>query len=540
MRVKGSVGQAEPLLLSDNNLNEKNMKMKRFILASLVFACAFSGCTGPATPTTPTTPKPTTPKPEEPEIEYIEMYYDDRISIREITGGLVTDIEIKDETVTSRVLGSDEADPHVIIYEEESGRIIASGTGTAVLVADGKEYNVRVSAAPITLVFITGHSMGYGSKGNADESVLCPAGQVYNSSMYIKESTWPNSIKGSSLGYTEADRVVNIDSLTKDANGNRKGVIGVNSALAYEWNRLTGEKIWVVNTAVGGSSSNQWQGDQPLGRDTVKAMNIATSILKNEVAAGHYEYRTSVVLNFSGANFSYNKVEYDDEKLTAWQDGMWKAFVEGAANDIDGDGEIDAPEMLGYIPDFIARSFAYGSDKPLTIYRSASSEYPHVFLAADMHRGWRSDNDVYSTFPRINYTTHTGVKLERPTTLAGVVADNSGHYFQVAYNAQGFEIAKAIYENIKKDDKLKDVEVFYLDKDLKPVELDGDVKMTVGETRQFVAVPKPFYINDLEITVTGNLKLESIFYVTATAKGEGEIVIKRGDEVVKTVEITVD
>lgn len=518
------------------------MKFKSFILATLVFTCAFSGCTGTDAPAKTTAKKATTPKAEEPEIEYIEMYYDDRTDVRDLFGKIIREIEIKDQVVTSKVLGTDEADKNVLIYEAESGRIIAVGTGTAVIVADGEEYNVRVSPAPITLVFITGHSMGYGSKGNADESVLCPAGQVYNSSMYIGESTWPNSIKGSSLGYTEADRVVNIDSLTKDANGTRKGVIGVNSALAYEWNRLTDEKIWVVNTAVGGSSSNQWQGDQPFGRDTVKVMNIVTGILKNEVAAGHYEYRTSVVLNFSGANFSYNKVEYDDEKLTAWQDGMWKAFVEGAANDIDGDGEIDAPEMLGYIPDFIARSFAYGNDKPLTIYRSASGDYPHVFLAADMHRGWRSDNDIYSTFPRINYNTHSGVKLERPTTLAGVVADNNGHYRQVGYNAQGFEIAKALYEQIVKggEAKLKDVEVLYLDKDLKPVTVDGKIKMTQGETRQFVIVPDPFYINDLEIEVSSNLKLDGIFYITSTNKGEGTITIKRNGEVVKTVKIVVE
>ena len=270
-------------------------------------------------------------------------------------------------------------------------------------------------------------------------------------------------------------------------------------------------------------------------------MTMIATVMKNEVAAGHYAYRTSVVLNFASANFSYNNVEYNDEKLAAWQDGMWDLFVNGATVDIDGDGKVDAPEMIGYVPDFMARSYHYKTDKPLIYYRAASADYPEVFIASNIHRLWKTDADVYNTFPRINYTTYTGVKLERPITLAGINADNNGHYFQVAYNAQGLEIGKALYERIIKggEAKLKDVEVLYLDADAKPIEVNGSVEMKAGETLQFVVVPDPFYVNDLEISVSKNLSLDGIFYVTATNKGEGEITIKRNGEVVKTVKIIV-
>ena len=36
------------------------------------------------------------------------------------------------------------------------------------------------------------------------------------------------------------------------------GTIGEGSALAWKWNQLTGEKVWVLNTAKGGSTIIDW------------------------------------------------------------------------------------------------------------------------------------------------------------------------------------------------------------------------------------------------------------------------------------------
>jgi hypothetical protein len=384
--------------------------------------------------------------------------------------------------------------------------------------------------------------MGYGSKGDAAESIVCEAGQAYNTSITLKSSSWRSSIKGSALGYASANRVVNIDGITSDAS-ETKGAKGVNSALAYEWNRLTGEKIWVVNAAIGGSSSDQWQPGHPTGYgdDALSAMKIAMGILKNEVSAGHYEYRTTVIINFSSANFSYNKVEYDDEKLTTWQNGMWDLFVNGATYDIDGDGSIDKPEMIGYVPAWSAGVNKYSSDKPLIYYRSAVKEYSHVFLAADAHRNWITSAGIVDNFPKLTYETQNGVKLKHPSTTADLFADTSSHYYQVGYNAQGFEIAKALYEQMYGNPTLNSLKVYDITNDLIPVELKNYViKMANGEKRQFVVIPDPFYVNDLEITVTGNLRLEEIFYVTATARGEGTITIKHDGRVVRTITVQVE
>ncbi|MBQ8254056.1 MAG: hypothetical protein IJY94_00965, partial [Clostridia bacterium] len=271
-------------------------RISALILASICMLGVLVGCTAPETPTkpnvTPSTPKPEdNPEPNEPEIEKVDMYYDDRLNLNVLVGGVADGVEIKDQVVTSKIVGSDQPDANVLVLDEDTNRVIAVGTGTAVLVVNGKEYNVKVTPAPITLAVITGQSIGSGSKGDPQKSVVCEGGQVYNTTLWIKEDAWRSGLSGSTLGFTAEDRFADIDMLTNDA-GSKKGTQGVNGALGYHWNQLTGEKIWIVNCAAGGSCVNEWQPNSSTDflNKTIEAMNYVSNILKNEVAAGHYVY----------------------------------------------------------------------------------------------------------------------------------------------------------------------------------------------------------------------------------------------------------
>jgi len=202
------------------------MRILAFVLSIVMIMCAFVGCTTPSqnptnsTPVTPSTPNEDIDEtPPEPEVKRLDLYFDDRISVNSITGGIVSNAEIKDQVVTSKVTGTDTPDENVIILDKKA-RIIAVGTGTATLVLDGVEYQVKVSPAPITLAFITGHSLGYGSRGNFTDTALCEAGQVYSTHVLVSSEKWnldwKKDFTGSTLGYAEADRVINIDGLTGD------------------------------------------------------------------------------------------------------------------------------------------------------------------------------------------------------------------------------------------------------------------------------------------------------------------------------------
>lgn len=522
------------------------MKFLSLILACIMVLCVFVGCNDTPKTTTPSkTKQPTTPhEPEDqtPEIEYVDMYFDDRKSISMIFGGVVNEFEIVSQEITSTVVGTDEADEALVIYDEDTYVLTAVGTGTAVVKINGEEKHLRVLPAPITLAVITGHSIGAGSKGNTKDSVLCEAGQVYNTTLSIQNNAnWSTAMKGSTLGFKEKDRVVNIDGITTAASTSSKGARGVNSGLAFKWNELTGEKMWVVNCAVGGSCINQWQ---PGAKDkfheySLGAINLASEILKGEVEAGHYEYRTTVIINFSSANFSYQGVTYDDAKLEEWHDNMWQGYIDGVTVDIDGDGKADAPSNIGYVPIWTPTMLEYNRDYPLIYYRAASVEYSHVFLASDFARIWRTDEGISSTFPKIRYKTQNNKVLDRPTKISQVFDSDGTHLLQVAYNAVGMQIAENLFAHLRGDEKIKDVTLYEIAENTKGTEIGKSMTMENGKQYKFILITEPNGVSNYTIELSSNLKLDGFFYVTATAKGEGTITIKQGDTVVKTVKVTV-
>lgn len=534
------------------------MKKLALLLAAFILMGSFVACT-PETSDGHTTPKPSvndTPdendenKEEEDDMKFISMYYDDRTDLYELVGIYSGKVQIKDEVVTSKIVGSNDADMCVLRYDASTKRVIAVGTGTAVLVVGEQEFNIKVSPAPITLAVITGHSLGAGAKGNSTDSVVCEAGQAYNSTLTInKEGTkndgnpnWADKMKGNTLGYAESNRVTNIDCITGDA-GSVKGARGVNAAFAYQWNNLTGEKIWVVNCAVGGSCINQWQPGASSNYHTysLAAINLASEILKGEVEAGHYEYRMTVMINFSSANFAYQGVkDYDDAQLQKWHDDMWQGYVEGSTVDIDGDGKIDAPTHLGYAPIWTPTLVNFDRDYHLIYYRSASKEYPNVFLASDFVRHWKTDEGVKNTFPNIRYTTQSGNKLTRPGKVSQVFDADGTHLLQIGYNAVGMQIADNLYNHLFGAKRIDGVTIFESSENIQGTVIEDTMTMKMGHLYKFILITDPMGVSDYTIELSNNLKLEGFFYVSATAAGEGTITIKRGDTVVRTITVNVE
>jgi hypothetical protein len=346
---------------------------------------------------------------------------------------------------------------------------------------------------------------------------------------------------GSSIGYTEEGRINNIDGLTKDATGT-KGAPGVNSALAYEWHNLTGEKMWVINCAVGGSCINQWQPDasDKFMERTVKAMNLASEILKNEVAAGHYTYRTTIMFNFSSANFTHQGVVSDnDTLLRAWHDNLWKGFSKGVTVDINGDDKADGPYAMGYVPIWTPTMNAFNRDYHFVYNRAASDEYPRIFLASDYTRFWKTDADIVKNFPKHEYRTQSGNKITVPTTTAVLFPDGT-HLCQAGYNAQGIHMASVLYSYLIEAAELKELTLLNATDNVQGEIVGDSLTITAGKQYKFIITTDPVGICDLEISVEGNLTLEKPFYVSASSKGTGTIIIKRGDKVIKTVNVTVN
>ncbi len=481
----------------------------------------------------------------------ITLLYDDRKELSSLVDA-EGEVSVSNEMVTSYKVGTTTKDDHVLVYQD--GVLYAVGTGTATLTVGDKSYNVTVKPAPISLFMITGHSIGAGQEGTGTQSVVVEAGQAYSS--YHQNSLDVTQVDGYGLGWGSENRagvsgVMRWDSygqLDAFASG-EGGNTGAGSGFAYRWNQVTGEKVWVINIAIGGSCINEWlpgsQGhntayDLNYYDQTISKFTYAQTILKNEVAAGHYTLSKQGILNFPGYNFSwYNN--WSTESLQEDYEILWNAYeAELTKVDIDGDGTADGLDIMSFTVGWPSGSNLY--DRPAAWYMGSNEDYPMVLISAGT-LSWHAD---ISTFPQIDYITQSvavNMPESRKHTAQGGTSDNSllceadnTHYSQVGYNAIGLEMganlaayfaggAPAVTELRLEDMNAKDV---------------GNAQnMVVGESIQLTPVVKPYYVDNLTYEVTGTAEITYPLMIKATAEGTATLTVKQGDTVLRTVNFTI-
>ena len=312
----------------------------------------------------------------------IELQYDDRKELSSLLGVTPETVEITNEQVTSNKVGTNEQDDHVLTYE--NGTLYAVGCGTATLTVNGTSYTVTVSPAPLSLFMVTGHSIGAGEAGNATQSVVSEAGQTYSCT-----KGQLTSVSGG-LGYGATTRATTkLDAFAPGGGGTK----GIDSALAWQWNQLTGEKVWVLNLAISGSCLNEWQPGHTGHNSTwkypydsaVTAYSYAQQIVKKEIAAGHYTLGKMMIIYHNGANF-VNYPGWTFESVEENYKIMWESYEEDLSIDLDGDGVKETIEGIGLIPSWKPTLNSYAYDKPAGYFLSASAQYPQYFLASNATR----------------------------------------------------------------------------------------------------------------------------------------------------------
>ena len=224
----------------------------------------------------------------------MSLRYDDRIDVSGMT------VEVLDAgTPTSYQVGygieeNQVRDRAVITLDGDA--LIATGIGTATVRINGEMTQITVEAAPISLLLLIGQSNMRGSEGVAEQSIVCPDGQVYSTFGHDFVMNEDNAAQYAASALTGAYSTINveggteylsdhpIDSLTEDGNGKD----GPDSGIAYEWVKQTGEKIWLVNAAHGATGISQWLEDQAQFKEAVKVFSACQETLRKEIAAGHY------------------------------------------------------------------------------------------------------------------------------------------------------------------------------------------------------------------------------------------------------------
>ena len=316
--------------------------------------------------------------------EAMDILYDDRIALSDITSEKSPEVIISDQQVTSKAVGTENADEAVLTYDKKGKCIVATGTGTATLQVGDKVYNVTVSAAPISLFMITGHSIGAGQCGDPQLSVVCPDGMAYSSHGTDALNTVSTQ---SGIGFGSKNTVAAIDAFHSGGEGS----IGEASGLAWQWIEATGEKVWVLNAAVPGACLPEWIPGEEYYENAVRMFKAAEDVLTNEAAAGHYVLKDMAVLYHGGTNFVNavinNNYTYTQDDLKNWYDAMWNGFKTEFSRDINGTGTAQTVTAIGFVPIF-TRSYTggYFCDIPANFYMSASADYSEYFIASDIGR----------------------------------------------------------------------------------------------------------------------------------------------------------
>ena len=369
------------------------------------------------------------------------------------------------------------------------------------------QVNVEVEPAVLTLMYVAGQSNAEGWCSSVagtgyrrDQSIACAEGEVYST---YPPSTTSRSNKITGLNFTSActagnasdfvagsltgdksisgkEMVYPLDSLTAEGGGKT----GPDSGLAYEWNRLTGEKVWVVNTAWGSTSITKWIPGQTYYD---RAAAIAASVQQTcqaEISAGHYTAGRSLLFWLQGeADKTMSAEEYY---------GYFETMYRSAMSDFDlnriGIIMVRSTEGVSTNDDDISMSgpraaqYGAGSSKGLS----------GVSVVSNVNEQWVTDAGVYEYFEKayqdtwkLDYPMNSG-SANLPSSVDEVHGDI--HYSQVGHNENGITAAKGMYAVL--NGTAQKASVTWKDRGGMPV---SSVKADAGYDVTVVPVAEPSY-----------------------------------------------
>ncbi len=274
----------------------------------------------------------------------IIMYYDDELSLSDYNSVII--INGGEPTSYKVGYGVPENTRDDAVISLSGSTLHATGVGTALIILENSEgtyeYTVTVKAAPISMFLLIGQSNMRGTGGDASQSVANTNGQVYSSNGYQSDLTVSNAVefipsalageksKINTVGTTNYLSKNPVNMLTETGNGK----IGPDSGLAYQWNKMTGDKVWTVNAAHGGTVISKWLKGKSEYEQAVAMFKAAQKVMANEIAAGHFELKNYGYFWLQGCS--------DDTKTALYYYNCFMSMHNDLKNDLafdfDGDG----------------------------------------------------------------------------------------------------------------------------------------------------------------------------------------------------------
>ena len=478
----------------------------------------------------------------------VMLSYDDRYSIykdkdheeyNDYKIDHVTNLESKSHPVKTGEVQEQESDE--VLTQTDDSNVRASGVGTALLVLVPKEENseaaydkiyvhVTVEAAPLTIMYLMGQSnmegMCSANTGyQLNKSVACEIGTVYSTYAPTVWS-WSKNISGINFSETcnsenAADFIAGSMNSASSLSGKTleyplntltsegEGKTGPDSALAYEWNRLTGEKVWTVNVAWSDTAIASWIPRQSVYERAITLSKLAQKVYEAEIASGHYTegHRLMYWLQGETADRYRSAFDYYDDFYTMYSDITKQLTIEKCGiimlrSSVGSKETEDELAMTG------PRAAQYG------IGGSTSSKLNNVYVVTNDNEAWVSDAGVRQYFSKYNgkfdYPIRDGFS-KVPTRITDVHYDI--HYSQIGHNENGIMAADGMYQMMQKHGQ-GDVTVDWRDVNGKSV---TQVYVRQNHTATLVGVTTPVYgAKNITYRTTGNISYDP---ETGTLKG---------------------
>ena len=499
----------------------------------------------------------------------LQLEYDDRLCIDDFMEGYRV-VSISDENVTSfKVEGgavTDTLDDAVISLNGSSSEIIACGCGSAVMVIapEGSEndestwvtVNVTVSSAQLALIFLAGQSNMEGlcsadTGYELSQSVACPEGEVYSTyaptiksvSAYVTGVTFSEmctaenaadfvagslssqtSLSGNELEYPT-------DSLTVSGSGKT----GPDSAIAYKWNELTGEKVWIVNAAVAGTSITSWQKGETRYERAAAVFSCVLETYEAEIAAGHYSAGSRLLFWMQGENDR------------SWSASLYTEYFTAMCADFMADFALDAIGMISI------RSCMYSNTDDDDLYMTGpriaqyavgqSADYENIFVVSNANESWTSDEGVADYFAQnypqgyLDYPLRDTAKYTDSLPESVSEIHTGLHYSQTGHNENGLTAAQGMYEALFGSGIAEDVE--WKDEFGNSI---SSIYICIDETAAVVAVAEPVYYGKTVTYTVSNSKIEydaSSGTITGVSSGTAYIYAYADGQLVSQLKVTV-
>ena len=436
--------------------------------------------------------------------------------------------------------------------------IHATGTGSVGLQLEGTGsnsgkmflVNLVVEPAPLTVMYLLGQSNMEGTYDSGNQwkelghTVSSTPGTVYSTYLPtdIQNSEMVTGVRFSSVALegNASDYVAESLNSTRSLSGktleypletltaNGKGKTGPDSALAYEWNQLTGDKVWTVNTSWAASEVEEWVPGQKNYVRSLETEKLVEQVWNAEIAAGHYTRGNRLVFWQQGEMEHYLDSELYTSYFDALHDSMnaeispdaWGIIAVRSVRSVDGvTGESDSLYMTGPR----AAQYGMGTD---------TGKYRDTYVVSNVNEQWTSDDTVKQYFQ----TTYPTGWLSYPIrngdgSLPAFRTDvrQMDHYNQIGHNENGITAARGMFDALYgTEENESEISVQFKNYYGNSV---STLTARVGQESVLVPVTTPSYqAKNISYTVEGSAVTYDALHGIITGKHMGIAVVCARDE----------